>query len=1818
MDSATTIGRGRYSVLGEIGRGATGVVYRAHDRVHDREIALKILRPRPDASPSSLGAEFRLLASHSHPGLVQVFDYGITEAGSPYFTMECLAPEGFAAFCERERASGPLVSSDAFLTVVTSLLEAVDYLHSRGHLHSDLKPSNILIVQTDDGSPAVKLIDFGLATNSDGRSHSGAAGLDPGGAADPARDDLGSSLAGTVDYMAPELLRGSEASTQSDLYSIGCILFEALCGSVPFPATTAGAAISLHLKTPAPPLEAEHGVFRKVVGQLLAKDPRERPSSAQTVIERLGLERYIAAARPFPPFGSALVGREPLMRRVDELADADANAKTCALLLRGPTGIGKSRLLRQIEIRRQLRGERAGLTTCHTLSTPGDLVRNLLSHWRTFTAAAGEPDSSTSSPTHPAPDAPPVAPGRTRSAFDDAEAIVAQITGQITGRSEDATAVEAWFDRLLEGLKGVVADVTRAGPLLFCIDDVHEADALSRRALTALIRWLASRSEAERATGPEGSEGSEGSARLVFVLGCRDETGPERAAASELETAAAFSALESIHLSGVSTSDMRHYLTQVLRLRQLPESFVERVAEATGGNLLYVDEYIKSMVRSGQLARRGTEWQLSHHEMDALRVPESVSETLERRTAHFDAETTELVQCLAILETPQSPERVASLRHSAGDARDRSAIARASERILRELAAEHFLERTGSEYRFAHSAARKTVYEKTPETRRRQLHGLIAADLLHLSQEERARRVPELAHHLYGAGELGAALPHLMQSAGRALQVGSYRDAARDARRAIEAADAAGDPRARFAALMIDQEAAGHLGDRSRQRESLERLRELASELGDADLTRQSGLKESLYLESIGEKREALERLGSALSELGGDPRQTAPILPRSALLHFYLSEFSQGFEKLEQALETARQSDDRSLEAEALQLIGLGHYFQGAYNDAKTAMERALAVRRELDEAHQVGALESNLGLIHLDRGDLDAAEERFTASLGAFRAIGLRRGEAINLLNLGLVYLELGRYELALTVVGRSLRLRRELGDRRGEGADLGNLGEVWLRLGRVERARPLIEEAIARARETENRASESANVCRLGQIELKQGRSDAGLKHLNSSLELAQRTGVPAQQISCLLALCDAHLQADEPRRAIELAEEATELAAKVNMGLKRLEGQTALAAAYRQAGELERAVSISRAAVETLESGAPATALAPRLWWELYASCAADVDHAEKPRRQDDEQELALRRSYTALRKLADAFEDAELRRQFLDGVPLHRTIDAEHAAMQSQIRKEASLRERSFYQIAASLHSFDSLNPLLDHLLALAIETTHAEKGLILLKSPSGDFTTKAARGMERQSVQDAFEICRSVIADVARGRGPVLATDAGNDERFRARESIISFRIRTLMCVPMSLRDEIIGAVYVDSRGALSFDEDDLEYLVSFAQLAAIAVDNARLLDGLRSENQHLRREVEGKYRVQNLIGDSMAMQNLLKLVDKIARTDASVLISGETGTGKELVARGIHYGSSRRSAPFVAVDCGALPDSLLESELFGHVKGSFSGALVDRRGLLEEADGGTLFLDEISNTSLDLQAKLLRFLQEGELRPVGANKIRRANVRVLAASNVDLRAAVEAGSFREDLFYRLNVINVELPPLRDRSEDVPLLVHHFLHQSRERLGHAVEGFTDEALRFLAAARWNGNVRELQNVIERAVILSEAPQIDRRFLELLMTPTGRARAPGAADAGAARVDGAPTGDQPSDQRESVDVTEEDDRQAAFPPSSSQEAVTLEEFDRRHLAAERHYLQQLVESTNGNLSAAARMGGVRNRNTLISRLKKHGLFKPRQS
>ena len=510
----------------------------------------------------------------------------------------------------------------------------------------------------------------------------------------------------------------------------------------------------------------------------------------------------------------------------------------------------------------------------------------------------------------------------------------------------------------------------------------------------------------------------------------------------------------------------------------------------------------------------------------------------------------------------------------------------------------------------------------------------------------------------------------------------------------------------------------------------------------------------------------------------------------------------------------------------------------------------------------------------------------------------------------------------------------------------------------------------------------------------------------------------------------------------------------------------------------------------------------------------------------------EQLLRYERALTCYRaaaltvqELAMNIEEERYKESFLK-IPRVREVLERYARLSGEVGKRArhdlarvSRSEKvsrkmigALSEIGQKLTAILDLDELLKSLLDLAIENVRAERGIVFLRDEAtGEMRQACARGIDKEDLEEVSSFSRTVIQKAGQGQ-TILTVDVGKDQELSTFKSLILHEIKSILCVPMRSRGVVLGAIYLDTRQASQlFTEKERAFVESFAGQAAIAIENARLFGTMNAENVRLRREVEGRTRFEELIGSSPAMQKLREAIASVLESDSNVLIVGESGTGKELVARAIHYNGPRQKKKFVAIDCGALPENLLEAELFGYARGAFTGADRERIGLIEGARGGTVFLDEITNTSLALQSRLLRVLQEHEIRRIGENEARQIDVRVLAATNADIKSLMAEGKFRQDLYYRLNVVTIDVPPLRERREDIPLLIDRFL-RAHARDGRPHKRLRPEVAEVLTRHAWPGNVRELENLVERLVVLSPGIWISVEDLPEGLRPSGSSEA----------------------------------------------------------------------------------------------------------
>ena len=426
-------------------------------------------------------------------------------------------------------------------------------------------------------------------------------------------------------------------------------------------------------------------------------------------------------------------------------------------------------------------------------------------------------------------------------------------------------------------------------------------------------------------------------------------------------------------------------------------------------------------------------------------------------------------------------------------------------------------------------------------------------------------------------------------------------------------------------------------------------------------------------------------------------------------------------------------------------------------------------------------------------------------------------------------------------------------------------------------------------------------------------------------------------------------------------------------------------------------------------------------------------------------------------------------------------------DALYLRPQNLPRVDRTVRNlETLLKIGSAIASIRGLEPLQRELLRLILEVIPGDRAAVLLAGKTPDEFTSVYQ-WNTSAQERPMQVSRTIIDQVIREKVALLSNDVLHDAAIDLTESVIQAHIRSLLAVPLIAFEKCLGAIYLDSQNVSSrLDEDHLQLLTGIAGMAAIALENALLVESLQRENHRLKVEINVEH---DMVGGSPRMRYVFDFVGKVAPSASTVLIRGESGTGKELVARAIHRNSPRASKPFVAINCATLTESLLESELFGHEKGAFTGAVAQKKGKLEEASGGSVFLDELGELAPTLQTKLLRVIQEREFERVGGVRPIKADIRLIAATNRDLEEAVKNGTFRRDLYYRINVVSIVLPPLRERREDIVPLANHLVRKHAQNSTRQVTGISDAARAYLVNYDWPGNVRELENAMERAVVL---------------------------------------------------------------------------------------------------------------------------------
>lgn len=864
-----------------------------------------------------------------------------------------------------------------------------------------------------------------------------------------------------------------------------------------------------------------------------------------------------------------------------------------------------------------------------------------------------------------------------------------------------------------------------------------------------------------------------------------------------------------------------------------------------------------------------------------------------------------------------------------------------------------------------------------------------------------------------------------------------------------------------------------------------------------------------------------LGRYEATLSILEGadawHPEARVEALAYRGLSLTLLGQNEKALASLNAGFECAQGLGNRRLLALVGSSLATALWRSGDLEGAEGFYQKAMEAARQVGDSGMLASTQINLAGLMKERGDLASSIEFLEGAVDAARRAGRAASLQQALLNLANTDLYLGRLERARSQIlqlgePRSLPaamaaqlhgLRAELSARSGRVEEaLGEFTQCetsWKEMGRLSDASEAALEAVLLAADVPKSAERNTSTY-IPAVEVLQERIERGRQYLQG-------------KETALLALAEARTAyfCGESDKAETLATRAFALATESGHREWAWRASSLRALILESAGKRSRAARARREAVEILEDiGAHLPPDLRTVYWSE-----------------------ARRRSLRAM-TLGESSEPL-----LRPGSPDTSTTSLGTAGTDLVSRLSMTPLERRLARVLAinrDLAGEMDLGRLATKIIAHACELLSAERGYLLLGTSAEQLTVCASRGGQGTDHQD---FSRSIAAEVLGTGAPLVSVDAGRDQRLQAFESVHLSQVAAVACVPiLSPQGNPIGALYLETRtGVRPGFGDEVPTLQAFSDQAAIAIENSRLISELQANsqaleerNQHLKeararlKEILGKRTARlrevrkelsdaksqlashasygGMVGASDVMRRVYSLIERVKDTDVPVLITGESGTGKEIAARAIYEGSVREKGKMLAVNCGAIPESLLESELFGHVRGAFTGADRDKKGLFREAEGGVLFLDEIGETPLKMQASLLRVLQEKKVRPVGGGAETPVDVRVIFATNRDLSLAVEEGRFREDLLYRIQVIELALPPLHQRQEDIPLLCDHFLSRFSIRFDRPKKSITREAMARLLVYPFPGNIRQLENVLLNAWIMSDEELIDAEDLQL--------------------------------------------------------------------------------------------------------------------
>ncbi|KAA3597873.1 MAG: hypothetical protein DWQ06_12295 [Calditrichaeota bacterium] len=1594
-----------YKIIRKIASGTFGTVYKVQETTNSEFYALKLIHENYK-SPKELKRIKRGFESAqivSHPNCVKMIEW-YEEKDQIGFVMEFVdsVETQNLAYSEKNNSlveTQNLASLQNKISKIIQIANGLEALHSTGIIHRDLKPANIL--ETKDGQ--IKITDFDLVKLDDSST------LTASGA-----------FLGTAKYSSPEQCQNSaKIDFRSDLYSLGVLFYQLVCGRVPFEGDSLAEIALGHIRTPlispkqfVPDLPE---VLNTVIAKLLKKNPKDRFQSAQEVSKILDTFLKEGKVENLETFGDFLltpgfVGRGKEFSELSKIFSETTN-KLKTILISGEQGVGKTKLWKEFRLGLPKNSTLVFETKCRQNGNTFEPLQTILA-----------------------------------KALEQIEKLSGKEQAEKIGRfGKDLCKIfpqleqKFFFKHLLEipALEGIESELRlfeaftnflnniqkEKQTLVFFFDDLQWIDELSLKFLGYLTRSLSNNS--------------------ILVLGTIRKEQIENVL-EEIDDS------KILTLENFELEEVREFLTKMFgKADPVNTRFCEEILKRTGGNVLFVQELIFHLLETKELNKSEGDWDLGEESFTKLKLPKSIQSVVGERLNFLPKNLLKLLEVGALLGkffTTKVVAEVLSLEENEVESK------------LANSTFEGILEKSESNiFEFVNDSFRESLSNSLKPNTKKSIHRKIAVYLEKRFNEFEI--LEELANHYFEAGVKKKTFNYCLKAGVSLKEVYDYAKAETFISNAITAIEARNISE-RINISNLKAECLEKLGDFEQAEKIYSHNLKLAF-----DSNSENEIIADIYF--------ALGRINSELFNIENTQKYFKLSLNLYIklrdfkfiiLIHkelsrsfIYQNKFSEAQKYLDLALEVAESNKiyDEVISCYTYQCTILGSV--GKFDEVLIYAKKINDFEEKQGSSRKDFTGLIFLGWVYKNLTNFVKASFYFEKAVknlekNSYSDTYLRALNGVSLCNF-----ELGNFEKAIEFSLKTIRQAILIKDFRQVGNSYNDIALFYTTYGNFDEASKMLDKSIEVSRKINDEFQIANSFYLLGEIEFFKSNFLEAISNYEESVKIYSKIEMEFKAPILLYNLSKSNYKLRNYPKALENISKSQELAQK-------FENENVIFNCQILKNKIDFMLGNKEQAIQN-----------------IYSFIQSE---------NDERKSAILRISFCNL-----FAKDRSL------GILISEDFDFQEFLLETKSLTEKVLKEKFNYEISKDLEELKLLEKpsisldldlissfvkwiepsnLFSELLEFLKKQTNATSAILILQNP---ITKKFEIASSTNEISNEdLDFSKGIFEESIKNHKPILIENALENPNFSSNQSVVGKIFLSVLVVPVSLNKKVIGAIYVE-RSKLELEKfriPDLQQVERIAKLISPILQK-------QNENKVLKTESEVK-KLGIFIGNSLKMQKLYQQIQNAATVDYTTYIYGETGTGKELVATALHKLSLRKDKPFVVINCSAIPKDLAESELFGHSKGAFSGAISDKTGKFELANEGTLFLDEVAELSLEIQAKLLRAIQQKEIWRVGGNKGIKVNIKIIVATHKNLSEEVQKGNFREDLFHRLDVLKIEVPPLRERLEDIPLLANSILEKVSKELNKKFLGFSQSGIKSLFEQRWKGNVRELENVITKSVI----------------------------------------------------------------------------------------------------------------------------------